>query len=101
MIISQCTQALIAIASSCRTQLVAGVEDWLARIAHCAGGTVLCLSSCCIVLRCVCGPLSAGILKQLKQKEGLQGPLEVEIWDQGGAGVAVEKIDVCSSVQRS
>lgn len=27
-------------------------------------------------------PLVEGILKQLKQKEGLQGPLGVDIWDQ-------------------
>ncbi|WIA29393.1 hypothetical protein OEZ86_011897 [Tetradesmus obliquus] len=30
-------------------------------------------------------PLVEGILKQLKQKEGLQGPLGVDIWDQGDA----------------
>lgn len=29
-------------------------------------------------------PLVEGILKQLKQKEGLQGPLGVDIWDQVG-----------------
>lgn len=30
-------------------------------------------------------PLVEGILKQLKQKEGLTGPIDVEIWDQGDA----------------
>ena len=44
---------------------------------------------CVNVCSCCC---AAGILKQLKQKEGLQGPLDVDIWDQGiraGLGLLV------------
>lgn len=40
---------------------------------HFTHGRVNVCLCCCV----------AGILKQLKQKEGLQGPLDVDIWDQG------------------